>query len=257
MPGRPGMAGGARCRRGDDPATVPCPRGCAKRVTAALAPGTIRRLAATGRVRLAGIREPHPASPRRRSRTDPVRPSSPPTSGARLDATGARIAVICTPIPTHTDLALTAARAVHLLLEKRLAPLVRRVPLHGRRGRAGPGWPRQIGFQSPGSHAVPAIRCGSSPRARSARSPGSAGPGPGPGRGLHRRAPRAAGGALNGVDVVDGSYQPLAHAVATGLALLGPPAPRTSPASRPSCCAPIHRVRRHLLRPASARLTGR
>ncbi|MBU5894579.1 Gfo/Idh/MocA family oxidoreductase, partial [Vibrio cholerae O1] len=39
--------------------------------------------------------------------------------GALLDSTGARVAVVCTPIPTHTALALTAAaRGVHLLLEK-------------------------------------------------------------------------------------------------------------------------------------------
>lgn len=66
--------------------------------------------------------------------------------------------MICTPIPTHTDLALIAAgKGVHLLLEKPPAPSYaefRRMA----DGVAAAGVVCQIGFQSLGSHAVPAIR---------------------------------------------------------------------------------------------------
>ncbi|CAM5346178.1 hypothetical protein SALBM135S_00523 [Streptomyces alboniger] len=75
-----------------------------------------------------------------------------------LDSTGAAAAVICTPIPTHTGLALTAAaRGVHILLEKPPAPSYaefRRMA----DGAAAAGTAVQIGFQSLGSHAVPAAR---------------------------------------------------------------------------------------------------
>ena len=76
----------------------------------------IRRLQDKGIVRLAGICELTPLT------ADEIpdglgTPEQSADFGALLDSTGARIAVICTPIPTHTDLALTAARrGVHLLL---------------------------------------------------------------------------------------------------------------------------------------------
>lgn len=82
----------------------------------------IRRLQDKGIVHLAGICELTPLTP------DEIpeglaAPEQSADFGALLDSTGARIAVICTPIPTHTDLALTAARkGVHLLLEKPPAP---------------------------------------------------------------------------------------------------------------------------------------
>src|SRR5438067_866518 len=82
----------------------------------------IRRLQALGTVRLAGICELTPLT------ADEIpdglgAPAQSADLGALLDATGARIAVVCTPIPTHTALALTAAgRGAHLLLEKPPAP---------------------------------------------------------------------------------------------------------------------------------------
>ncbi|MEE1834527.1 Gfo/Idh/MocA family protein [Streptomyces sp. SP17KL33] len=179
----------------------------------------IRRLADKGIVRLAGICELTPLG------TDEIpdglgTPEQSADFGALLDSTGAAIAVICTPIPTHTDLALTAAeRGVHVLLEKPPAPSYaefRRMA----DGVAAAGTVCQIGFQSLGSHALPAIRrmvaegligdvvgiggAGAWARAEA----------------YYRRAPWAGKRRMNGVDVIDGALtNPLAHAVATGLAL--------------------------------------
>ncbi|MDX3518029.1 Gfo/Idh/MocA family oxidoreductase [Streptomyces scabiei] len=181
----------------------------------------IRRLADKGIVRLAGICELTPLG------ADEIpdglgTPEQSADFGALLDSTGAAIAVICTPIPTHTDLALTAARrGVHVLLEKPPAPSYaefRRMA----DGVAAAGTVCQIGFQSLGSHALPAIRrmvadgligevagiggAGAWARAET----------------YYRRAPWAGKRRMNGVDVIDGALtNPLAHAVATGLALAG------------------------------------
>ncbi|MGW0839832.1 Gfo/Idh/MocA family protein [Streptomyces sp. NPDC002787] len=183
----------------------------------------IRRLADKGIVRLAGICELTPLG------ADEIpdglgTPEQSADFGALLDSTGAAIAVICTPIPTHTDLALTAAeRGVHVLLEKPPAPSYaefRRMA----EGVTAAGVVCQIGFQSLGSHAVPAIRkmvadgligevvgiggAGAWARAEA----------------YYRRAPWAGKRRMNGVDVIDGALtNPLAHAVATGFALGGAP----------------------------------
>ncbi|WP_181805907.1 Gfo/Idh/MocA family protein [Streptomyces shenzhenensis] len=181
----------------------------------------IRRLQEKGIVRLAGICELTPLG------ADELpeglgRPAQSTDFGALLDETGARIAVICTPIPTHTDLALTAAeRGVHLLLEKPPAPSYaefRRMA----DGVAKAGVACQLGFQSLGSHAVPAIRRLIAEGAiGDVVGVGGAGAWARP-ESYYRRAPWAGRRRLNGVDVVDGVLtNPLAHAVATGLALLG------------------------------------
>ncbi len=115
----------------------------------------IRRLQDKGLVRLAGICELIPLT---EEEFGGELPAQSPDFGALLDSTGARVAVVCTPIPTHTDLALAAAkRGVHLLLEKPPAPSYaefRRMA----DGVAAAGVVCQIGFQSLGSHAVPAVR---------------------------------------------------------------------------------------------------
>ncbi|MFC5214880.1 Gfo/Idh/MocA family protein [Streptomyces coerulescens] len=181
----------------------------------------IRRLQDKGIVRLAGICELTPLT----AQEIPEGLGEPEQSadfGALLDSTGARIAVICTPIPTHTDLALTAARGgVHLLLEKPPAPSYAEF----RRMADGVAEARvacQIGFQSLGSHAVPAIR--------TLMAEGAIGEIVGIGgagawaraEAYYRRAPWAGRRRLNGVDVIDGALtNPLAHAVATALALGG------------------------------------
>ncbi|MEU5770803.1 Gfo/Idh/MocA family oxidoreductase [Streptomyces asoensis] len=181
----------------------------------------IRRLQDKGIVRLAGICELTPLSPRE----IPEGLGAPEQSadfGALLESTGARIAVVCTPIPTHTDLALTAARkGVHLLLEKPPAPSwaeFRRMA----DGVAEAGVACQIGFQSLGSHAVPAIR-GLIADGVIGEIAGVGGAGAwARAEDYYRRAPWAGRRRLNGVDVIDGALtNPLAHAVATALALAG------------------------------------
>jgi predicted dehydrogenase len=181
----------------------------------------IRRLQDKGIVRLAGICELTPLT----EEELPEGLGAPEQSadfGALLDSTGASVAVICTPIPTHTDLALTAARGgVHILLEKPPAPSYaefRRMA----DGVAEAGVVCQIGFQSLGSGAVPAIR--------TLMAEGAIGEIVGIGgagawartEAYYRRAPWAGKRRLNGVDVIDGVLtNPLAHAVATALALGG------------------------------------
>ncbi|MER5965127.1 Gfo/Idh/MocA family oxidoreductase [Streptomyces sp. NPDC002057] len=180
----------------------------------------IRRLEERGLVRLAGICELRPLDP---AELDGL---GDPEQSADLDAllssTGARIAVLSTPIQTHTEMALAAARhGAHLLLEKPPAPSFaefRRMA----DGVEAAGVACQIGFQSLGSHAVPAIR----------RMVGEGAIGELLGVGgagawvrdeaYFRRAPWAGRRRLGGVDVVDGVLtNPLAHAVATALALSG------------------------------------
>ncbi|GAA3556444.1 Gfo/Idh/MocA family protein [Streptomyces osmaniensis] len=181
----------------------------------------IRRLQDKGIVRLAGICELTPLS----DDELPEGLGAPEQSadfGALLDSTRARVAVICTPIPTHTGLALTAARkGVHLLLEKPPAPSYaeyRRMA----DGIAETGVACQIGFQSLGSHAVPAIRTMMAEGAiGEITGVGGAGAWARP-ESYYRRAPWAGRRRLNGVDVIDGALtNPLAHAVATALALNG------------------------------------
>ncbi|MGW1066947.1 Gfo/Idh/MocA family protein [Streptomyces aureus] len=179
----------------------------------------IRRLQDKGLVRLAGICE---LAPLTEEELDGRNVEQSADFGALLDTTGAAVAVICTPIPTHTDLALTAARrGVHLLLEKPPAPSYaefRRMT----DGVAAAGVVCQIGFQSLGSHAVPAIRKLIAEGALG-RVTGIGGAGAwARDEAYFRRAPWAGRRRLDGVDVVDGVLtNPLAHAVATALALAG------------------------------------
>ncbi|WP_329112478.1 Gfo/Idh/MocA family protein [Streptomyces sp. NBC_01353] len=180
----------------------------------------INRLERLGLVRLAGVCELRPLDAEELDGFGTPEQSS--DFDALLASTGARIAVICTPIQTHTDLALTAARhGAHVLLEKPPAPSYaefRRMA----DGVAKAGVACQIGFQSLGSHAVPAIR--------RLIEEGAVGELLGVGgagawvrdEAYFRRAPWAGHRRLDGVDVVDGALtNPLAHAVATALALAG------------------------------------
>ncbi|MHC0431308.1 Gfo/Idh/MocA family protein [Streptomyces sp. O3] len=183
----------------------------------------LRRLERAGRVRLAGICELTPLEPAELAGfTGLGAPEQSADLDALLRSTGAAVAVICTPIQTHADLALTAARhGAHLLLEKPPAPSeaeFRRMA----DGVAAAGARCQIGFQSLGSHALPAIR--------DLIASGAVGDLVGVGgagawvrdEAYYRRAPWAGRRRLGGTDVVDGVLtNPLAHAVATGLALNG------------------------------------
>ncbi|MEV0874490.1 MULTISPECIES: Gfo/Idh/MocA family protein [Streptomyces] len=182
----------------------------------------IRRLQHQGLVRLAGICELTPLTDDELDLFAGEMPEQSADFGALLESTGARVAVVCTPIPTHTALALTAAaRGVHLLLEKppaatwadyaRMADGVREA-----------GVACQIGFQSFGSHAVPAVKELIGDGAiGSVRGVGAAGAWVRDDA-YFRRAPWAGRRRLNGTDVVDGVLtNPLAHAVATALELAG------------------------------------
>ncbi|MFJ8646840.1 Gfo/Idh/MocA family protein [Streptomyces sp. NPDC093546] len=190
----------------------------------------IHRLQRAGLVRLAGVCELRPLDA---AELDGLgSPLQPPLQsddfGALLDATGAGdggIAVICTPIDTHTDLALTAAaRGTHILLEKPPAPSFAEFRRMADGVRAA-GTVCQIGFQSLGSHALPAIA--------SLVAEGAVGEVTGIGaagawardEAYFRRSPWAGKRRLDdGTDVVDGVLtNPLAHAVATALALDGSP----------------------------------
>ncbi|WP_236241199.1 Gfo/Idh/MocA family protein [Streptomyces sp. CC228A] len=180
----------------------------------------LRRLTGAGLVRLAGVCELRPLdSAELDGCGDPAQSDD---FAALLDTTGARVAVVCTPIDTHTDLALTAARrGVHLLLEKPPAPSeadFRRIAAAVRDA----GTACQIGFQSLGSHALPAIAA--------LVADGALGEVTGVGaagawardEAYYRRSPWAGRRRMGGADVVDGVLtNPLAHAVATALALAG------------------------------------
>ncbi|MGW4231627.1 Gfo/Idh/MocA family protein [Streptomyces sp. NPDC004980] len=180
----------------------------------------LRRLQHQGLVRLAGICELNPLTDDELGAFAGETPEQSADFGALLDSTGARAAVICTPIPTHTELALTAAaRGVHLLLEKppaatwadyaRMADGVREA-----------GIACQVGFQSFGSHAVPAIKeLVRSGAVGTVRGVGAAGAWVRDDA-YFRRAPWAGRRKIGGTDVVDGVLtNPLAHAVATALEL--------------------------------------
>ncbi|WP_405891834.1 Gfo/Idh/MocA family oxidoreductase [Streptomyces sp. NBC_01527] len=182
----------------------------------------IRRLQDQGLVRLAGICELTPLTETELAPFVGELPAQSADFGDLLDSTGARVAVICTPIQTHTELALTAAaRSVHLLLEKppaaTFADFERMVA-----GVRAAGIACQVGFQSFGSHAVPAIR--------ELMESGAIGAVQGIGAAgawvrddaYYLRAPWAGRRRIGSVDVVDGALtNPLAHAVATALELAG------------------------------------
>ncbi|WP_030611227.1 Gfo/Idh/MocA family protein [Streptomyces sclerotialus] len=180
----------------------------------------LRRLTGAGLVRLAGVCDLTPLTAAELDGFGPVAQSD--DFETLLAVTEARVAVLCTPIPTHADLALTAARhGVHLLVEKPPAPSYaefRRMA----DGLAEAGVACTIGFQSLGSHALPAVRA--------LLADGVIGEPTGIGaagawvrdEAYFRRAPWAGHRRLDGTDVLDGVLtNPLAHAVATALALAG------------------------------------
>ncbi|MFD7921718.1 Gfo/Idh/MocA family protein [Streptomyces sp. NPDC059740] len=181
----------------------------------------IRRLQDAGLVRLAGICDTTPLTEAEAARWPAPLPHSHDLD-ALLDATGAAVAVVCTPIPTHAELALTAARhGVHLLLEKPPAPSLAAYRTIAD-ATAAAGVACQIGFQSLGSHALPAIgRLLAADAVGEVTGVGAAGAWSRD-EAYYRRSPWAGRRRLDGADVVDGVLtNPLAHAVATALALHG------------------------------------
>lgn len=180
----------------------------------------LRRLSARGMVRLAGVCDVAPLEPAALTRLG--RPAQGSDLGELVEATGAGVVIVCTPIHTHTDLALTAAaRGADVLLEKPPAPSLAEF----RRlvdGLGGTGRACQIGFQSLGSHAMDAVRALVADGAvGEVRGIGAAGNWV---REEHyfTRAAWSGHRRLGGTDVVDGVLtNPLAHAVATALRLDG------------------------------------
>ncbi|MFJ2114443.1 MULTISPECIES: Gfo/Idh/MocA family protein [unclassified Streptomyces] len=180
----------------------------------------IRRLEQAGLVRLVGVCELNPLSPAELAGF--AAPEQSADFGALLERTGARAAVICTPIHTHTDLALTAAaHGVHTLLEKPTTPSYAEYE-RLLAGLDAYGTACQVGFQSLGSHAVEVIR--------ELVADGAIGPVRGIGaagawvrdEAYYARAPWAGQRTLDDRDVVDGVLtNPLAHAVATALRIDG------------------------------------
>lgn len=180
----------------------------------------IRRLQEAGLVRLAGVCELSPLSPAELAGFG--EPEQSTDLGGLLERTGARIAVICTPIHTHTELALTAAeRGVHTLLEKPTTPSYAEYE-RLLAGLAEHGTACQVGFQSLGSHAVEAIReLVASGAIGALRGIGAAGAWARD-EAYYARAPWAGRRTLDGRDVVDGVLtNPLAHALATALRIDG------------------------------------
>ncbi|MGP3954379.1 DUF6807 family protein [Nonomuraea sp. 3N208] len=178
----------------------------------------LRRLAHQGLIELAGICDVRPVE------VDFAAPLQAADLGALLEKTGAEITIISTPIHTHADLAVTALHAgSHVLLEKPPAAS----PAEHRRIAAAvaeTGLACQVGFQSLGSAAVPAVReliaSGAIGRVRGI---GGAGAWERPSAYFTRSA-WSGKRRLNGVDVVDGALtNPFAHAVATALALVDGP----------------------------------
>ncbi|MFB4291040.1 DUF6807 family protein [Nonomuraea sp. ATR24] len=139
-----------------------------------------------------------------------------------IKRTGAEIAILATPIPTHADLALAAFGAgAHVLVEKPTAATLRDFE-RMRAAADAAGLACQVGFQSLASAAVPAVReLVASGAVGRVTGIGVAGSWPRPAA-YFTRSPWAGRRVLDGVDVVDGALtNPFAHALATALAVAG------------------------------------
>ncbi|MFC5834084.1 DUF6807 family protein [Nonomuraea insulae] len=180
--------------------------------------GILRGMVERGVVELAGICDLRPVE------VDFGSPMQSSDLGELIAKTGAEITIICTPINTHADLAVAALRAgSHLLLEKPPAPS----PEEHRRIAAAveeTGLACQVGFQSLGSAAIPAVReLIASGAIGNVRGIGGWGAWHRPSA-YFTRSPWAGKRRLNGVDVMDGALtNPFAHAIATALALADGP----------------------------------
>jgi len=181
----------------------------------------VDRLARAGvPVRLAGICDPRPLEAGQRALAGDVPVSA--RLDDLLDAVRPQVTVVSTPIHTHAELALAAATAGSaVLLEKPPTPTLAAFE-QLLTGLAGTGRPCQVGFQSLGSQALPAVR--------GLVADGAVGEVLGIGAAgawqrdasYYARAPWAGRRSLGGVPVVDGALtNPFAHAIATALALDG------------------------------------
>lgn len=176
----------------------------------------VRRLTEAGLVELVGVCDVRPV--------DDL-PAGVEFSGdltGLIGRTGAEVTILCTPIHTHAELAERTLRAgSHVLLEK---PPAATYADYGRIAAvaAETGLACQVGFQSLGSAAIPAVRRmvaeGTIGRIVGI---GAAGAWARPYT-YYSRVPWAGRREIDGVPVVDGVLtNPLAHATATALAVSG------------------------------------
>ncbi|MDR6988079.1 putative dehydrogenase [Paenarthrobacter nitroguajacolicus] len=179
----------------------------------------LERLSASGALELVAVADPRPPTDRKLSPRVEVFPSLDELLAA---GTSPDVVIISTPIQTHAPLALAALKAgAHVYLEK---PPVASMAQYQDLMAAAASADRlvQVGFQSLGSEALPAMDAL------------VAAGGIGEVRGLSatgmwlrtmsyfKRSRWAGKRSLNGTDVVDGVVtNALAHAVATGLRLAG------------------------------------
>src|SRR5690242_8502998 len=83
----------------------------------------LRRLAERGTAELVGVCDVRPVEADQLHGLGSPEQAHPGELGALIERTGAQVTILCTPIDTHADLALTALGAgSHLLLEKPPAP---------------------------------------------------------------------------------------------------------------------------------------
>jgi predicted dehydrogenase len=175
----------------------------------------LRNVGGMSGVELVGICDPRPPE------VDlgvPVEPELP----ALLEKTRPDVTIVCTPIHTHSELALTAARAgSHVLLEKPPTPTLAEFDELAA-SLATTGRACQVGFQSLGSHALSHVRellAGGA--IGELRGIGAAGAWQRDAD-YYGRARWAGRRALDGVPVVDGALtNPFAHAIANALVIDG------------------------------------
>jgi predicted dehydrogenase len=178
----------------------------------------LERLQAGGEVSLVAVADPNP----------PADGALPPETSvfSNLDellaaTPGLDLVIVATPIQTHSPLALTALPHADLYLEK--PPVASLADFQALQAAAeAAGRSVQVGFQSLGSHALPAIEgllaageigtlLGITATGRWVRD-----------RAYYKRSRWAGKRSLDGIDVVDGvATNPLAHAIATALRIAG------------------------------------
>ncbi|MFC4057652.1 DUF6807 family protein [Planomonospora corallina] len=182
----------------------------------------LRDLTGRGLVELVGVCDVRPVEAEWLHGLGTPEQARPDDLAGLIGRTGAEVTILCTPIDTHAELAVTALRAgSHLLLEKppaaSLADFERIAAAVEETGLAC-----QVGFQSLGSAAIPAARkLIASGELGAIRGIGVAGAWERPAE-YFTRSPWAGRRRLNGRDVVDGALtNPFAHATATALAVAG------------------------------------
>lgn len=183
----------------------------------------LARLEEAGALELVAVADPNPPAPGRLKDTVAVFPDLTSLLAARSNAErAADVVILATPIQTHAPLAGAAlAAGMDVYVEK--PPTASLVQFNDvLDAAASSGRLVQVGFQSLGSHALPAIRelvesgaigdvLGLSAKGQWLRT-----------KGYFKRSRWAGKRSIDGVDVVDGvATNALAHAVATGLHMAG------------------------------------